>query len=98
MGKNAATVCPTKLPVELRAYASPAERAMDPCKESGESESVAPEASIVGMGYSVGGAQSGESRESRLSSSRAVGRLELVALQYDCTNPQRVSGKPKCSA
>ena len=46
----------------------------------------------------MGGTQARESRESCSSSSCAVGLFDLVALQHDCTNSQRVSEKPKDSA
>jgi hypothetical protein len=76
-------------------YPSLDEFAWDPYDEPDESEL---EVSVTGMGYSAGGSQLRESRESRSSSSREAGRLELSALQHDCTNPQRMSEKPKASA
>ena len=66
-----------------------------PCEEPDESESVA---LVTETGYSVGGTQARESRESCSSSSRAAGLFDLAALQHNRTNPQRVSEKPKDSA
>ena len=60
-----------------------------------ETESVVLEVLFMTAGYTIGGRQVGEIMERWLSGSRAVGQVELVLPQHDCTNPQRVSEKPR---
>ena len=76
----------------------PVRLARDHYEESDESESVALDGLVMVIGYSAGGTQSRESRESCSKSSRAVGRLEPAALQHNCTKPQSAPEKPKDSA
>ena len=62
---------------------------------SADIESVVLDTSLETTGYSAGGLQVGEACERCSRSWRAVGRLETVSLQHNCTNPQRVSEKPR---
>ena len=79
-------------------YTSPIKLVVDVSRKSDESEPVIVSASIPTTGYIRGGSQVREAEERWSCSCWAVGRIEIVLLQLDCTNHQSVWEKPRDSA